>query len=435
MKIAKIQNSFKINNQTKPCAKQVLKHEAPASKVSFCGNLDSSFYVTGIAKPFFMAIVSKIEPDKEIAKDYYALAHTFEGYSPERALALMNIYGAHKNSNEEILHSSKEYQAADDKKKAEYDKESARCALMLASRTMDLCSKCGFLRVDTSILPVAMNVSKASLKYPDMPFELFSLMCRDFDGTFNPQIAAGIFALADKIETENPLMLGALVEDYCMTPQNTLDTKALDIVADIYNTWGEKNAHEFIDLALDLKKDKMDQNLAKITIDMLEYFDDCDCDIEQFEEEAEADEDDFDEENWHIDFQSGDEFWKNLFGDDMWHTRYQAGSFEEEFEGAPRLFDDFCDHEEIENDDMDFDGYPKDDEFSDDDEEMDYDNIKLNDDYVAAARNSIQKMINLTRDKRTGEADLAKFEEIFNQIKEDSGADFNEFLRIMREEY
>ena len=99
MKIAKIQNNFKINNQVKSCSKVKRDNLRPMSKISFGNNFNSSYHITGIAKPFFMAIVANIEPDNEARNDYLSLASVEDEYSPERALAILNIYGMHKNIN------------------------------------------------------------------------------------------------------------------------------------------------------------------------------------------------------------------------------------------------------------------------------------------------------------------------------------------------
>lgn len=437
MKIAKIQNNFKINNQVKPCSKQAAKQGAPLGKVSFCGNFDSYAYLTGVAEPFFLAAISKIEPDKENIKEYFELACVGGKYSPKRALTLLNIYGMQKDINDKALHEAQEYKNSDKETQAKFDKRSNQDALEIASYALTLCSKPFYEEVDTSNLHAALNVARVAQKKLNMSIFAFSLICRDAEGNFSPQIAMGIFDLMDKTGSEDSFLISSIVNDYCLTPEYTLDKNALDIAADIYNAWGEDNADEFIDLVLNLREDKMDSSLAKITVDMLKYFDDCDCDIEQIEEEMKpAEEDGFDEENWRTDYQAGDDFGGSFLGGDMWHTVYQAGDdIDNEIEDAPRFYDDFCDHEEIENDDMDFEELFEDEEAFEEDEEQDCDNIKLNDDYVATACDSIKKMMYLVRDHETGEVDLARFEEIFEQIKEDSHNNFNEFTRIIREEY
>lgn len=400
MKITKIQNNYRVNNQVKSCSKAVNIKKDASSKISFAGNLDSSYHIVGIAKPFFMAVVANIEPDNEARNDYLSLASVEDEYSPERALAILNIYGMHKNINEEALHSTQKYQNADDKTKAKYDKNSAQNALMLASRTVDLCSKKGTAKIDTKNLPIAINIARAASKYPDMPFFEFSMMTRDLDGDLNPHMAAGIFALTDKTKNYDPIVTGNIVEDYCLTPEYTLDKNALDIVVNIYNAWGEYNADEVIDLALNLKKDKMDPDLAKITIDMVKFFDSCDYDLAQAKEE---------------------------FGED------DEDELEEEFMQEPEFRDDFVDSENY--DDYNSAEYPEDDEEFDEEEALSEpkpESVKFDEGYLKMVTDSIQKMINMVTDEETGDVDLIKYEKLFAQIKNKSGADLNNFVRIIK---
>ncbi len=400
MKILKIQNNFRINNQVKSCSKAVNIKKDASSKISFAGNLDSSYHIVGIAKPFFMAVVANIEPDNETRNDYLTLASVEDEYSPERALAILNIYGMHKNINEEALHSTSKYQNADKETKTKYDKNSARNALMLASRTVDLCSKKGVAKIDTTNLSIAMNVARAASAYPDMPFFEFSMMCRDLDGNFNPHMAAGIFALTDKTKNYDPIVTGNIVEDYCLTPEYTLDKEALNIAADIYNAWDKYNADEVIDLALNLKKDKMDPDLAKITIEMIKFFDSCDCDLAQAAEEFGVDEED---------------------------------ELEDEMLQEPEFRDDFVESDDI--DDYNPEEYQAEDEEFEEDEyvpDESLESIKLDSGYVKMVYKTIQKMINMVTDEETGEVDLAKYEKLFAQIKSQSGSDFNSFVRIIK---
>ena len=388
----------------------LVNNQSARGKISFGENLNSSYFISGVGKPLFMAVVANIEPDNDARNDYLSLASVEDEYSPERGLAFLNIYGMHKNVNEKALHSTPKYQNADKETKDKYDKKSAQNALMLASRTVDLCSKKGVAKVDTSNLSVAMNVAMAASKYPDMPFFEFSMMCRDLDGDLNPHMAAGIFALTDKTKNYDPIVTGNIVEDYCLTPEYTLDKNALNIAADIYNAWGEYNADEVIDLALNLTKDEMDAKLAKITIDMIKFFDSCDCDLAQAAEEFGIDEDDDELEE---EFMSEPEFRSGTTSDDDFETR-ELGGYES---------DDYLDDEECEDGDEEA--------LSD----LDFENIKLDTGYVKMVYKTIQKMINLVTDEETGEADLEKFEKIFAQIKQKSGTNLNSFVRIIKNDY
>ncbi len=409
MKIAKIQNNFKINNQIKFSSKSAPSCVKPWSKISFGNNFEGSYRITGISKPFFLAALSRIETDEEELKDYAELVNVDGKYSPERALAFMNIYGMHKNSNEEMLHSTQKYQNADDATKAKMNKKSARNALMLASRTMDLCSKDGFVAIDTLNLPIAMNAARAASSYPDMPFYEFSMMSRDLNGNFSPHIAAGIFTFAEKTQNFDPIVTGNIVEDYCLTPEYELDMKALDIAAEIYNAWGEYNADEVIDHALNLKKDKMDKDLAKIVIDMIKFFDSCDYDLVQAKIEFG---DDDEEEDFEDEFINDPEFFESF---------PEEGDFE--FAGINSPSNDYPEDEE----------FPE--EFDEEELELDMDSPKFDTGYVKMVNDSIEKMINMVMNQETGDVDLIKYEKIFAKIKEKSGADLNSFVRIITNEY